>query len=70
MSGTPAQKWARERNWSKAQIKGMIASLKSMKGLSPFEYVLVEDALVELRYMIKIWDTETQASKKRHLGVH
>jgi hypothetical protein len=73
---TEAQKWARKRNWTKAQLKGiraqlhgmMVASYYGKSVLTPSERMAAEKADSMLEAALEDWNERNQLSKERYLN--
>jgi len=67
---TIAQDWARERNFAKWRLKGLVVSCESLlytKALLTEEKRKIDDAQTILRFVVSIWDKQNKQSKETYL---
>jgi hypothetical protein len=67
---TPAQRWARARNWNKLQLKGIQGQLARMAGsavITEREQALLASVLINVRALLLDWPRENTLSKTNFL---
>lgn len=68
---TPAQKWARKRNFSKFRLRGITTTLSNLikaEGvLTGNEEVCINKALNQLDCLNTLWNQETKTSKRMYV---
>ena len=67
---TKAQKWAQERNWNKARLKGAIGALLSMahqKSTISAEKIRITASVGFLNDTLRFWDGANKTSKKQYM---
>ena len=68
---TPAQRWAQERNWTKAQLISLIgicSNIAYKKSTLPEESVLLKHAMAKVNIVLTNFKIEEDTSRRKFLN--